>query len=190
MKNYYKIESNRLPEKYVTINEDSVSFIFKNACFMSEFQHIDTKEPVLISIDENSGDIFPDLLGHEGNGIVIISQRFKDILEDYGVDYVLFCKIILRRESIRNDHICWLMIPPKIQCLDYEKSKISAASRILRKAVIDERTTGRFDIFKIADKDGSVLTQKIIITEELKNHLEKIQQKEEFILRNVLISRL
>jgi hypothetical protein len=164
--------------------------VFKNACFESEFQHIDTNEITVISIDESSGEIFPDLLGYEDTGISIVSERFKNILEDYGMDYVLFSKVILRRESIRNDQQCWLMLPPKIECLDYAKSKIVGNSRILRKAVIDERTTGRFNMFKIADKDGLAMTQIIVITEDLAEHLKKVQEEEGFKLRNVLISSL
>ena len=178
-----------LPE-YAAIDTDSVDFRYKNACKKCEHQHIDIKTATVINVDLESGDIYPDFIYNEGTGIPLISDRLKNILEDFEMEYVLFSKVILYHETLRKEHECWLMLPPKIECLDYEKSIIIGRAGILRKAVIDERKTGRFNIFKICDKSGLMASQKIFITEELVQYLKKVQEDEDITLKNVIISSL
>ncbi|MDE6797989.1 MAG: hypothetical protein K2J36_08285 [Ruminococcus sp.] len=189
MSNYYIITANNLPE-YASIDTDSVDFRYKNACIMCQHQHIDIKNPTVINVDTESGDIYPDLIYNEGTGIPLVSDRFKNILDDFEMEYILFSKVILYHETLRREHECWLMLPPKIDCLDYEKSEISEHIGILRKAVIDERTTGRFNMFKICDKRGIVISQKLFITEELVQYLKKVQEDEDITLKNVIIKSL
>ena len=63
----------------------------------------------------------------------------------------------------------FLALPPRINCLDEERSLIveSKSARLAKKIFIDEEKIGRYEIFKLADFEN----QDIIITERLKEVL-------------------
>ena len=147
----------------------------ERGCLNSEFQFLDSA-PIAVEISDDSGVHFPDFILH--GSIPLVSAAVKRVLENCGVDYVFYKPVQLTDSNIGEAENYWLALPPRINCLDFERSKISvedndfaAPSELLREAekiFIAENQIGRYDIFKLA----GVVNQEIIVTEKLKIALE------------------
>ena len=132
-------------------------------CNASEFQFLD-KKVLKIELDESidtAGVIIPDFIYEKG--IALISERFKSLLDECGVDYVFYKKIILSKVDYGWEEIFWLAIPPRIDCLDFDKSEISQFLHHAEKICINSKRIGRYKIFKIA----GISNVDIILTEDI-----------------------
>lgn len=150
-------------------------FQLERACLNSEFQFLD-KTPLTVEISDEGGLNFPDFI--LTRNIPLISTAVKRVLENFGVDYVFFKPIQLTATELGRAENFWLALPPRINCLDWERSIIETEENafappieLMREAkniFIDENQIGRYNIFKLA----GVVNQEIIITERLKTALE------------------
>ena len=150
-------------------------FQLERACLNSEFQFLD-KAPLNVEISDEGGLYFPDFI--LSGTIPLISTAVKRVFESFGVDYVFFKPINLTSTELGRNENFWLALPPRINCLDWERSIIETEDnkfappieliREAKKFFIDENQIGRYDIFKLA----GVVNQEIIVTEKLKDALE------------------
>ena len=132
-------------------------------CNASEFQFLD-KKILKIELDdtiETSRVIIPDFIYERG--IALISERFKNFLDECIVDYIFYKKIILSKTDCGWEEIFWLAIPPRINCLDFDKSEISHFLHHAEKICINPKRIGCYKIFKIS----GVSNVDIILTEDM-----------------------
>ena len=146
MSDYYVIEASEDVKDYVSVI-DSIKEL-EEPCQMSEFQFLDLK-PISLEVDADSGKVFQDFMYDWG--VPIISDRFKECLEDLGVDYLFYKKILLTKKNLGVEEIYWLALPPRINCLNREKSDIFEVTDVAEKIVIDEDRVGRYEVFKLSD---------------------------------------
>lgn len=150
-------------------------FQLERACINSEFQFLD-KSPLTVEISDEGGLHFPDFIL---SGIIpLISTPVKRVLENFGVDYVFFKPIQLTARELGRVENFWLALPPRINCLDWERSIIEMENNKFAPPIdlmheaktffIDKHQIGRYNIFKLA----GVVNQEIIVTESLKDALE------------------
>ena len=140
--------------------------VLHKACRFSEFQYLD-RSTLDVEISDDSGDEFTDFILQ---GIIpLVSTRLKRVLEKFKVDYVFYKPVRLTCSSLGIAEDYFLALPPRINCLDEERSLIveSKSARLAKKIFIDEEKIGRYEIFKLADFEN----QDIIITERLKEVL-------------------
>lgn len=160
-------------EDYVVPGEEI--FQLERACLNSEFQFLD-KSTLTAEISDEGGLQFPDFI--LCGVIPLVSTEVKRVLENFGADYIFFKPIRLTAAELGRVEEFWLALPPRINCLDWERSTIEVEDneflppveliREAKKIFIDENQIGRYDIFKLA----GVVNQEIIVTERLKNALE------------------
>ncbi len=161
----------------------------KKGCRRSEYQFLN-RQPLEVEISDDGGTDVPDLLIAE-ECIPIISERFRQTLEKFGVDNIFYKRIYLTSVLLGMREPCWLAVPPRICCLDKRKSVIEVENneffeddeliKTVTKIVIDFESIGYFNIFKLPFEYDN---QEIIVSESLKNTLEKQQ------LRNVYFSEI
>ena len=164
MAKYYFFEASRNVLEYVSVREGTK--MLARACQMSEFQFLDTA-PLSIEVDVDSGKIFPDFICD--NDVPLVSDKFKDCLDELGVDYLFYKKIILTKSKLGIEEIYWLALPPRINCLNRDISEIDEVLNVAEKIVINDDRIGRYDIFKLA----GVGNLEIIITDKAANKIKK-----------------
>ena len=135
----------------------------KRGAIDSEFQFLDHKE-IEIELDDCYGTDFPDFIMAE-NYVPMISERLKQRFDSWGIDNLFYKKIRLTMKDYDINELYWLALPPRIDCLDPEKS-FDKVLEICTRVVILPNKVGNYDIFKL--KDGM---DAIIITERLKKLL-------------------
>ncbi len=150
-------------------------FQLERACLTSEFQFLD-KSPLAVELSDEGGLHFPDFILR--GAIPLVSSAVKRVLERCAVDYVFFKPVQLTVTELGRAENFWLALPPRINCLDWERSVFDTEeneflppSELIREAkkfFIDENKIGRYNIFKLA----GVVNQDIIVTEKLKDALE------------------
>ena len=86
----------------------------------SEFQFLDHKEE-RIEIEDSGGTEFPDLIIAE-NYVPMISNKLKRLFDCWGIDNLFYKKLILQMSEYDIQEHYWLALPPRIDCLDPEKS--------------------------------------------------------------------
>lgn len=163
---YYAIGSSSNVEEYLSIGLGLADL--QKPCAMSEFQHLD-KDTIYIEADRESGNLCPDFIYEQG--VPIISESVKSFFDSYGIDYLFYKKIILKKSDIGMEEPYWLALPPRINCLNFEKSEIDDFLNAADEIVIDSRKIGRYDIFKLS----GVTNLEIIITEKLALALKKMK---------------
>ena len=163
MAEFYTLDASADVEEYVSVFEGIKDF--EEHCRMSEFQFFDT-EPITIEVDEDSGRIFQDFI--YDRGVPIISDDFKICLDELGVDYLLYKKVILTKTSLGIEELYWLALPQRINCLNRHESDIDELLNLADKIVINEDRIGRFEIFKLA----GVTNWDIIITKRVADALK------------------
>lgn len=151
-------------EEDINIDEEKLKTL-KKGCRFSEFQYLDRKI-INIEISDNGGIEFQDFLLIDN--IPIISNKFKNILEKNGVDNLFFKQINLTMNSVGIKEIYWLALPPRINCLVFDKSEFDDCN-YAEKIVIDDECIGNYKIFKISN----VTNQEIVITKDLKEIIER-----------------
>lgn len=151
-------------EEDINIDEEKLKPL-KKGCRFSEFQYLDRKI-INIEISDNGGIEFQDFLLIDN--IPIISNKFKNVFEKNGVDNLFFKQINLTMNSVGIKEIYWLALPPRINCLVFDKSEFDDCN-YAEKIVIDDECIGNYKIFKISN----VTNQEIIITKNLKEIIER-----------------
>lgn len=189
MSDFYTIASGRPYPYYAELESSSIPYKFQDACYNSLFQHIKPDEPMTLMVTEESEEVYADFMYVES--VPLISERFRNLLDDFGIDNLLYKKIILKHPSTHNEYECWLALPPVIDCLDFDKSEFIPIIKAVKKIVIDEKKVGRYDIFKIASEHARrAASNEIIITEKLHSYLLDVQEKQGFKLESVYMIKL
>ena len=155
---YFGLGSSSNVEEYLKLGS-SLDAI-RLPCAMSEFQYLDRK-PLRAEVAEYSGTVCQDFIYERG--IPLVSDRLKDFLEQCGIDYLFFKKIVLTRTSVGMEEPYWLALPPRINCLNFEQSEVDSILNAADKIVINGDRVGRYDMFKLA----GVTNLEIIATERL-----------------------
>lgn len=158
---FYELQQTK-SEFYVKVRVPSE---IKRGVINSEFQFLDRKE-VSVELEECYGSDFPDLIMAE-DYVPMISSKLKQFFDLWGIDNLFYKKIKLKMTDYDIEEHYWLALPPRIDCLDPERS-FDKKLEICTKIVIIPNKVGNFDIFKL--KDGN---DEIIITERLKNLIEQ-----------------
>ena len=186
--NFYTMYAESCIEDYVQI--DSGVSTLEKGCLNSEFQYLD-KMPLTVETAEDGGMEFPDLIitGTAGS-VPLISNKLKRLLDSLDINNLFYKQVYITISSLGYKEKYWLALPPRIKCLDLERSVIETEDNeflppkeLMREAkniAIDPEAVGNYHIFKLAD----VVNQEIIVDEDLKDVLEKAQ------LKNVHFSEL
>lgn len=155
---YYGIGSSSNVEEYLKPGQD-LEYLSR-PCSMSEFQYLD-KTAVYSELDKDSGTVCQDFIYE--NGIPLISERLKEFFDGFGIDNLFYKKVILQKKDTGMEELYYLALPPRINCLDFEKSEIDEVLNVADEIVIQTNKVGRYDIFKLA----GVTNTEIIVTGRL-----------------------
>ena len=166
---FYVMYADTCVEDYIRPGPDIQEL--ERGCLMSEFQFLNHYR-IRVEADENGGMHFVDFL-QEGC-IPLVSDRFYRILQQASVDYLFYKPVDITVSFLGYCEPYWLALPPRIYCVEEEKSifrEEKTYPRELRKVediVIQSGSIGRYQIFQMA---GTV-NDEIIVTEQLKEKIE------------------
>ena len=146
----------------------------RSACAADAWQFL-TREPLHVTLAEDSGTLFPDFLMAGNGAIPLASPRMAAALTDAGVkDYDLWKEpIYLEDKELGVSERYELILPPAIAALDQARSTLQERAydgTVIRTAtdiVIDPAAVGRLQYFRLRD----VTNKELIITEHLKETL-------------------
>ena len=173
---YYELQQKK-SEFYVKVR---VPPEIKRGVIDSEFQFLDHKE-ISVELEDCYGTEFPDLIMAE-NYVPLISARLKQYFDTWGIDNLYYKKIRLKMTDYEIEELYWLALPPRIDCLDPEKS-FNEELGICNKIVILPNKVGNYNIFKL--KNGN---DEVIITEYLRTMLNsKIDAQD---LQGIIIKKI
>lgn len=161
---YYGIGSSSNVGEYLKPGPD-LEYLSR-PCSMSEFQYLD-KTVVYWELDKDSGTVCQDFIYE--NGIPLISERLKEFFDGFGIDNLFYKKVILQKKDTGMEEPYYLALPPRINCLDFEKSEIDEVLNAADEIVIQGDKVGRYDIFKLA----GVTNTEIIVTGKLASALKE-----------------
>lgn len=151
----------------------------KRGVIDSEFQFLDHKE-IFIELEDCYGTDFPDLIMAD-NYVPMISERLKQKFDSWGIDNLFYKRIKLKMTDYDIEEQYWLALPPRIDCLDPEKSFDKTLEICTRIVILPDRV-GNYDIFKLKDgNDAIVITErlmKLLIQEIDSQRLEGIYIKQ------------
>lgn len=170
--NYYVMNFDSIVEDYIDIDSEQFSKI-ETACLSSEFHRIPLSDMVVYTSD-NGGIVFPDFYY---NGFVpLFSEKLYEILKNNTSDNMIFRKVKVISDVMNTSKEYMLGLPETIRCIDKNKSIYSEVYindyvkyMDIEKLVIDDKKTGFYDIFKIAD----TFDTNIYVTEKLKELLQQ-----------------
>lgn len=168
MKYYFLIAADTLDSDYIYLDDEEIPKGVKRAAKQSAFQFVERDLQELL-LDDRSGQQLPDLICDPHNNVPLISDKLKRVFDEYDIRYLFYQRIKLVRKKDGLSERYWLAIPPRIDCLQLDDSCVDTLWNKATKITIDSEKTGNFDIFKIS----GVSNQEIIITEQLKNAIEK-----------------
>lgn len=134
--------------------------------YASWFQFLDDN-PIEITISEKGGLEYPDYLIQDD--VSLISEKFKNILDELKVKYIFFKPIFLFDEYEKTKKKYYLIVPTRIDCLDYNNSDYDEDSEYSEKIKIDSSQIGDIDIFKLKGLGNN----EIILTEKVWKILDK-----------------
>ena len=180
MSDFYSLESDSGYWEYVSPDFSKLPSKFREACISSNFQYID-KSPIKLEILENSGNIFPDFMYNVSESIPLISNRLKNIFDDFNIDNLLYKRVNLFKKSTNVENLYWLALPPRIDCLDYEHSTIDEIQNSVDTIRINSNNAGIYDIFKIL----GVNNNEIIITKRFFEYLSKYDNLESIYFTSI-----
>lgn len=163
-KTFYEISASSCVEEYLRLG--SALEAIRDACAGSELQYLD-HNPISAEIDESSGPVCQDFIYE--HGIPLVSERLKDFFDSWGIDYLFYKKVVLKRSETGMAEPYWLALPSRIDCLDMEEITVDDLFGTAEPLRIIPRNIGRYQIFKLA----GVTNLEIIVTEELAQALEK-----------------
>lgn len=139
----------------------------KRGAIDSEFQFLDHKE-ISIELEDCYGTDFPDFIMAE-NYVPMISGILKQKFDSWGIDNLFYKKVKLKMSDYDIEEQYWLALPPRIDCLDYERS-IDEELEICTRIVILPNKVGNYDIFKVTGgNDAVIITERLcrLLVEEL-----------------------
>lgn len=144
----------------------------KPVCLTSAFQLMDRKPISVEIVPPERTVIFPDFILYQS--IPLISDKFYHLLQRMEVDYLFYKPVLLTWTEECRSEPYFLALPPRLRCLDMEKSIFAEADddeplKDAERMVIRTSSIGRYEIFKVAD----VVNQEIIVTKSMKCVLEK-----------------
>ena len=151
---------------------------FREICEDGAIQLLDPRA-MDIELDSAGGLEFPDLLWF-GSGLQLVSSPLRSALLELGQTQIFFKPVNLIYPEFGINEPYWLMIPPRIDCLVWEKCAVKENSDPLtpfwarfaeaQNIVIDGAKTGRYGVFKLP---YLTLNQEIIADETVKRGLKK-----------------
>lgn len=164
----YILKSLSGAEEYIQIIGD-VSKIRMNV-LKSEI-HLLNDDIVQFEISEQGGLVIPDILYYEG--IYLLSNRVKELLDRNNADYLHWIKAKIRSKKLGFQEKFWIIIPPKIDCVDIDRSEIDVSKWDYSDGLIPmfeytslrivPKLVGRYGIFKIL----GIRDNNIYITDRL-----------------------
>lgn len=167
MKEFYILKSLSEAEEFIRIKGNVANI--KIPVMKSEIQHLDKKR-VVFDISEEGGLEIPDLICKEG--IVLVSDRVKQLFDAMGIEYVFWKEADIHSERFGIHETFWIIVPPRIDCLDLDKSEWDPQWDFeegivpmleSKKIVIRPELTGRFQIFKILGvMDNNIYVDKAL----------------------------
>ena len=149
------LDGDRLPER------------LKMACWESQFQFVDKSLPPL-PLTPDCGDVCPDFL--LTGGVPLISDRLKRVFDRMDIRNLFYQRVRVQREDGYSESY-FLAIPPRIDCLDRELSRLDADLEIAERIVIDPPKVGNYEIFKLA----GIQDADIYVTETLCRAMEEAE---------------
>lgn len=174
MSEYYILSDRKCVDEYIKI--DSGLEELRKGCLLSEFQYLN-KHILKVEISQDGGIKFTDFILVDN--IPLISNKLKVIFDELNIDNLFYKKIILTFKEFGIEEIYWLALPPRINCIDTNKSEIYIEEdesleeyekiKEVKKLVINPNMVGNYKIFKLAN----VVNDEIIITADIKMFLEK-----------------
>lgn len=155
-------------EEYIDIDTEFSDI--QEYCRKSAVQFLNREKIILGTLD-SGGIEFPDLIvkGDVWLFSDYIIQNIRADIEDYVfLKYVeIICNVIGKKEKY------WIIVPPRIDCLDLDKSTIIydwdfelGIIPVLqsKKTVISEKLTGYYQIFKVLGiDDGSIFIKEELV---------------------------
>ncbi len=87
--------------------------------------HLLKDDVVPFEISEQGGLLVPDVLYYEG--IYLFSNRVKELLDRNKADYLHWIKADIHSEKLGIKEEFWILIPPKIDCIDIDRSDIDVS---------------------------------------------------------------
>lgn len=154
-------------EEYIKIDNDFSEI--QEACKKSEIQFLSRGKSCIGTLD-TGGTEFPDLIV-SGNVYLFSDDIIRPVKSD--IEWYVYLKPVeIVCDVVGKKELYWLVVPPRIDCLDLDRSAIEydwdfdlGIVPILhcKKAVIDEQLAGSFKIFKVAGVDDN----NIYVEEEL-----------------------
>ncbi len=173
MDEFYIMQSLCNAEEYMRIVFDTSEI--KIPAIKAEYQFLDKSE-ITAGLSKDSGFEIPDFVTI--NGIHIISDYLKQILEKEMLDYIFYKKINLIDEKYGIHEKFWITVVPRIDCLDIKKSEVKCEwdfedglVPVLRAERIEiiSKMVGRYKMFRIFGVEDN----NIYITGGLYNKLIK-----------------
>lgn len=153
-------------ENYIRITNELDDI--KDFCRDSEFQFF-TREERTVELEGTTGNEWPDFMYEKE--IPLVSKRFKEfLLEENGVDYFYYKKMILKK-STGEEKEYWLALPPRIESFHTRRSEIDKEANRVIHFFMNPRKYGYFEIFKCAD----VVNEEIAVIDSL---AEKIKAQD------------
>ena len=171
---FYTVKAFGAVEEFIKI--DTGLNVIKDACRKSEIQYLDRKI-ITIAASESGGIEFPDLIIYED--MYLFSNDVIDQIKKEIEEYVFLKPIEITCDVIGKKELYWLIVPPRIDCLDLDNSEVEdewdfelGIIPVLhcKKTRIDEKLVGNFEVFKIAEIDDN----NIYINENIKNKIINI----------------
>lgn len=156
-------------EEYIELDVDFEEY--KQASFFNELQHIDSSE-ITVEISREGGLKIPDIIYH--NEIILISNKFKSVLDRLKVDYIFYKKVNLKSSDLGIDEKFYMIIVPRVDCIDLENANWDYSEGLIpmmdiNKVEIIPSQLGRYKIFKVF----GVLDNNIYFTDDICEKLKK-----------------
>lgn len=133
---------------------------------------------VHFEISDHGGLEVPDILYYEG--IYLVSNRVKELLGRNNADYLHWIKANLQNKKLGMQEVFWILIPPKIDCIDIDKSDIDISDWDYLDGIVPmfdytslrivTKLLGRYEVFKILGiRDNNIyITERMY--EQIKSH--------------------
>ena len=168
MKYYFLTAADTFGSDYIYLDDEEIPKGVKRAAKQSTFQFVERNLHELL-LDDQSGQLIPDFICDLHNHVPLVSDKIKRVFDECDIRYLFYQRVKLVRKKDGFSERYWLAIPPRIDCMRLDESCIDPMWNKATKIVIDPEKVGNCDIFKIS----GVSNQEIIITEQLKNAIEK-----------------
>lgn len=150
---------------------------WKKASFKNELQYVDKREET-VGVSMEGGFDVPDVLYQDS--CFFFSQQFKEKLDAFGVDYLFYKKIRVVSEELGVNETMYLVIVPRVDCLDLEEIPPSQLDWEFEDGMIPlmevsdysilPECLGRYQMFRIL----GVYDQNIYITEDLHEKIKNL----------------